>query len=261
MAMTDFAALMDEVQRRPTRGWDFTWLAGRMTSDELPWDFANIVDELAQASPNLLDLGTGGGEWLAHLPTRPPRTVATESWSPNVVVARHRLEPLGIEVLEVDGAPDNNDQFGEVNCSLPFDDGEFHLVSCRHESFVAREVSRILDHGGRFATQQVGDGLFRDVRALFEVAPPPLPALTGAMLREQVVAAGMQVVESGESVQTVRFHDVGALAWYLTMTPWTVPGFDVVTMRDALARLHRHIEEEGPLRIQQPSAYLVARRP
>jgi len=259
--MTDFATLMEEARRRPAQGWDFTWLADRMTWDDLPWDFANIVSELATASPDLLDLGTGGGEWLAQLATRPLRTVATESWTPNVVVARNRLEPLGVEVLEVDGAPDNNDQFGEVDFSLPFHDGEFHLVCCRHESFVAREVARILDHGGRFVTQQVGDGLFRDLRALFEVAPPRLPALTRELLCEQVVAAGMQVVESGESVQTVRFHDVGALAWYLTMTPWTVPGFDIVNMRGALEQLHRQIEEEGPIRILQPSAYLVARRP
>jgi hypothetical protein len=70
----------------------------------------------------------------------------------------------------------------------------------------------------------------------------------------------MDVIESSESVQTVNFHDVGALAWYLTKVSWTVPGFDIVAQRDALERLHREIERRGPLRIPQVGMYLLARK-
>jgi hypothetical protein len=35
-------------------------------------------------------------------------------------------------------------------------------------------------------------------------------------------------------LETIRFDDVGALAWYLRMVPWAVPGFDVTTHRQAL---------------------------
>lgn len=260
--MTDFSELLDEANRHPTEGWDFTWLANRITTDDPPWDFANIVTGLARTSPDLLDLGTGGGEWLAQLAFRPAHTVATEAWTPNVVVARHRLEPFGVEVREVDGVADNNDQFdGEVHASLPFDDGAFHLVCCRHESFDASDVARVLERGGHFVTQQVGDGLFREFRALFDAPPSTLPALTLEMLCAQVTRSGMDVIESGESVQTVNFHDVGALVWYLTMVPWTVPGFDVVSQRHALGRLHREIERSGPLCVPQDGMYLVARKP
>jgi cyclopropane fatty-acyl-phospholipid synthase-like methyltransferase len=65
----------------------------------LPWDYTATVLEHARRSPDLLDLGTGGGEWLAALPYRPARTVATEAWPPNVSVARGRLKPLGTEVV------------------------------------------------------------------------------------------------------------------------------------------------------------------
>jgi hypothetical protein len=260
--VTEFNSLLDEVARHPTQGWDFTWLDTRITTEDRPWDFSHIVSALARVSPDLLDLGTGGGEWLEQLAVRPARTVATESWTPNVSVARHRLEPLGIEVREVEGVPDNNQQFDEqVLVPLPFDDGSFHLVSCRNESFAAYDVARILVRGGHFATQQVGDGLFREFRAMFDAPPTTLPALTLELVRRQVVDAGMDVVECDESVQSMSFHDVGALTWYLMMVPWTVPGFSAATHRDALERLHRQIERTGPLQIPQASLYLVARKP
>src|SRR5687767_9421828 len=97
--------LLAEAERRPLVGWDVSY-DGRITTSR-PWDFAAIVDAHTRGSPDLLDLGTGGGEWLSALPYRPPRTVAVEGWPPNVDVARRRLEPLGIPVLAFEGAPDN----------------------------------------------------------------------------------------------------------------------------------------------------------
>jgi hypothetical protein len=90
-----FEELISEAQDHPTEGWDLSWLAGRMETRSLPWDFGEIVSEYARQSPDMLDMGTGGGEWLSSLPYRPPRTVATESWPPNVSVAKNRLTPLG----------------------------------------------------------------------------------------------------------------------------------------------------------------------
>ena len=72
-------ALLDEAERQPFVGWDFSWLRGRLDSQPLPWDYTATVVEHARSSPDLLDLGTGGGEWLAELSYRPPRTVATEA--------------------------------------------------------------------------------------------------------------------------------------------------------------------------------------
>lgn len=259
--MTDFVELLDEAEGHPTQGWDFTWLASRITTDELPWNFADLVTELARSSPDLLDLGTGGGEWLAQLSFRPVRTVATEAWPPNVVVARRRLDPLGVNVIRVESVADNNDQDGgRSQPSLPFDDEGFHLICSRHESFDARDVARILKRGGHFVTQQLGDGLYREFRTLFDAPQSPMSALTLELLCEQVSRSGMELIESGESKQTMTFHDVGALAWYLKMIPWTVPSFDVLAQRDALERIHGDIQRNGPLRASQAALYLVARK-
>src|SRR5207247_8790407 len=100
-------ALLDAAERQPCVGWDFTWLRGRLGSQPLPWDYTASVVEHARSSPDLLDLGTGGGEWLAELSYRPPRTVATEAWGPNVAIASARLRPLGVDVVQVAPARDN----------------------------------------------------------------------------------------------------------------------------------------------------------
>src|SRR5215212_7366877 len=161
---TDPGRLLDEAERQPFAGWDFSWLAGRVRVERLPWDFDARVAAAARRSPDLLDMGTGGGERLSRLPVLPARTVATGGWPPNVPIAARRLRPLGIPVVHVDGAPDNvaQEQPGQdrqpagVLCGrLPFRDQSFRLVTNRHESFVASEVARILVPGGCFVTQQI----------------------------------------------------------------------------------------------------------
>ena len=71
----------------------------------------------------LLDMGTGGGERLS------------------------RLRPLGIPVVQDEGAPDNTGQTGNDRGRLPFRDGVFGLVASRHEAFRAAEVGRVLAPG------------------------------------------------------------------------------------------------------------------
>lgn len=82
----------------------------------------------ARDSPDMLDLGTGGREVLANLPYHPALTVATEAHGPNVSVAARRLHPLGISVVQYEGAPDNVQQTTMTKAALPFKDSSFHLV-------------------------------------------------------------------------------------------------------------------------------------
>src|SRR5579875_3840366 len=139
--MTAFDRLVDEAMAAPFSGWDFSWLDGRVSTDHgLPWEYRAEVGRRAAEAGALLDLGTGGGEWLAALDHRPAVTVATEGWPPNVGVAAARLRPLGVPVVAVAGAPDNPVQDGWVGDGgspagsaasdgrLPFRDGAFPLV-------------------------------------------------------------------------------------------------------------------------------------
>ena len=87
----DLDRLLAEAERQPFVGWDFSWLGERRQVRPVGWDFRALVSEQAGNSPDLLDMGTGGGEWLSRLTVRAPRTVAIEGWAPNVPVAARRL--------------------------------------------------------------------------------------------------------------------------------------------------------------------------
>jgi SAM-dependent methyltransferase len=238
-----------------------------MRVEPLPWDFESLVTDAARASTDLLDMGTGGGERLSRLPVLPALTVATEGWPPNVSVAARRLRPLGIPVLQVDGAPDNVDQGAalsprDAGGGMPFRSASFHLVTNRHESFVASAVARVLAPGGHFLTQQVGSPWADEFYRLLDVPLPPAPPRRWelSLAVTQVEAAGLMVVASAEAHERRTFRDVGALAWYLKAVPWAIPGFSIDGFRPRLAQFQDRIIADGPLIVRLPHFWLEAQK-
>ncbi len=259
--------LLVEAETQPFSGWDFSWAADRMTVAPPGWDFAATVERYARNSPDLLDMGTGGGEWLAGLTYRPPRTVATEGWPANLPVAQDRLAPLGIEVFDAGGGPDNVDQPietsvppGKASGALPFGDSSFHLITNRHESYVAAEVGRILTPDGHFVTQQVGSGFTDDFRRALNlpIAEDHRPRWDLSFASRQLTAVGLQVIESGEGSETQTYADAAALAWYLLAVPWTVEEFSIPVYREQLHRLQERLDAGHPLTMRLPIFWLAA---
>ncbi len=101
-----------------------------------------------------------------------------------------------------------------------------------------RRCAACSDRGGRFLTQQA-DSAGADARA-----PARPRAVRKDALRSQDrhdAARGRGLDRAGRRtarVETLRFADIGAFAWYLRMIPWTVPGFTIDGHRAALERLH-----------------------
>lgn len=264
-AMTEFDRLLAEAARKPLVGWDLS-CDGRIATTAVPWDFERAVVHRARESPDLLDMGTGGGEWLGRLPLRPARTVATEGWAPNVAVARERLAPLGIEVVAVEGALDNGarsdgDDDAHDDAPLPFADGEFHLVVNRHESFVPAEVARVLARGGHFLTQQVASDFNADHHRLAGLAPAePPPEWRLDIARRQLERAGFEILRAEAGAELLRFADVGAFAWYLKNVPYVCPDFTIEGTRDALEQLHRRQQAGEAIEVRQTLFWLEALR-
>ena len=145
--MSEFERLKKEAEEAIFRGWDFSFLEGRFIEKDMSWNYEEVVKSKIKKLDILLDMGTGGGEFLSSLKGfLPLKTFATEGYKPNVEIAKNTLEPLKIDVKEID-----NDE------TLPFENNTFDLIINRHESFSARELNRILKRGGIFITQQVGD--------------------------------------------------------------------------------------------------------
>jgi SAM-dependent methyltransferase len=263
-----FNELVKEAERAAFSGWDFAWLRGRMSTEGESWDFGRLVRARLKNVSSLLDMGTGGGEFLSSLAPLPPRTVATEGYPPNIEVARARLAPLGVEVVAIEGVPDNISQIeGGTYEVLPFPDEALDLVMNRHESFHALDVYRVLRPGGAFMTQQVGGDYLDGLNKLLGAPPPNRPpdapdrVWNLAYAVRQLRSAGFTIADRREEEPTVVFTDIGAVVYYLKAVPWQIPDFTVQSYRDRLRAVHDRIVAGGPLRIPGPRFYVEARRP
>ena len=232
-------------------GWDFSFLTNRMVSQPVSWDYRQRVLDRLNTATALLDMGAGGGEFLASLAPLPHTTYATETYRPNVPIARKRLAPLGVQVIEL--ASDDR---------LPFDDARFDLVINRHESYSTSEVLRILRPGGVFLTQQVGGANNQRLNELLQDSVTLSHAhwnLTYALkwLRQ----AGFQILEQYEEFPEARFTDIGAVVYYLKAIPWQIPDFTVDQYRDRLFAIHQLIQQTGALHVKEHRFYLEAKKP
>ncbi|HEX7350587.1 class I SAM-dependent methyltransferase [Brachybacterium sp.] len=214
---------------------------------EPPWRWRTLVENLAPMADRVLDLGTGGGEVLAALAdVLPEGSVATEGRTATLALARARLAPLGIEVLE--HGPD-------TGALLPVGDGGFGLVLCHHEPFDATEISRVLAPGGTFLTQQVGGDDGQEIRALFgHDAPRPRASLEDTV--HALTVAGLTVERADAFHGRCEIDDVPTLLRALRRAPWGAPeGLDVGRHRDVLEHLHARLRT-GPFSATV-SRYLV----
>lgn len=234
--MTDFESLVTEGKTLPFQGWDFGAIRERWERGEPPWDLRSIVRARLTSDTNFVDLGTGGGEFLASLAPLPKVTIATEGYLPNLSVARARLEPLGVRVIAM-----------RTDLRLDVPTGSIDVVHSRHEAFDPFEVARILRRGGTFITQQVGGQNYLDLHRRFGAKGEPPRNRVESLERftEEILGAGFNVVTSEQAIFSERFHDVGAVVYFLRAAPWEVPDFSVERYRPVLERIHEEIQKAG----------------
>lgn len=214
-----FRATLEEALSKDFRGWDFTYLEAPRRGHEYPlsWNYTVEVLPYLKQAKSLLDMGTGGGEYLsllASLHPLPGIAFATEGYEPNIPVARARLAPLGVEVRRVS----SDDE-------LPFDDGVFDLIINRHESYHFREVYRILKAHGVFVTQQVGGMNDYEINQILHAGEPVYHEWNLATAVRELEEAGMRILKQKEDYTKTRFYDIGAIAYYVKTIPWQVPDF------------------------------------
>ena len=243
---------LEEERIAHIHGWDFSHLDGRYEEEgDLPWDYRNTVQRYLRPDSRLLDLDTGGGEFLLSLGHSHALTAATEAYPPNVALCRETLSPLGIDFREANAAG-----------PLPFADESFDLVINRHGDYSPAEIARVLKAGGIFVTQQVGAENDRELVELLLPTPPapPFPRQYLRIAREDCRASGLTVLEWQEAFRPIRFYDVGALVWFAHIIEWEFPGFTVEGSRDQLMRLQAHLEERGMIEGRIHRFLLAARK-
>jgi len=246
-----FEELLAEGASVPVEGWDFSWFEGRATEERPSWAYARTMGERMATATVALDVQTGGGEVLAGIPKPPPVLLATESWTPNLLIADRNLRPLGGQVAQADDDAD-----------LPFADDTFDLVVSRHPTVtVWPEIARVLRPGGTYFSQQVGDGSVQElIEAMIgphEVSDSRSPGRHGMLARD----AGLDVVDLRKQSLRMTFDDIGAVVHLLRKVFWLVPDFTVDRYRPQLADLHERIQADGPFVAHATRFLIEARKP
>ena len=233
-------------------GWDFSYLDGRMETgdDDLPWSFPERIAHYKKDSFRILDIDTGGGEFLLSLGHSHSLTSATEGYPPNAGLCRSRLVPLGIDFHEVTDY-----------AHMPFEDESFDLIINRHGSFDAGELLRILKKGGFFLTQQVGALNDRElVEFLLPEAPIPFPENDLAQQSELLRNTGFTIIEQDEAFRPISFSDTGALIWFAKVIPWEFAGFSVDKCFERLLAAEGVIAEKGRIEGRIHRFYIAAQK-
>lgn len=232
-------------------GWDFSRLDGRWIDEELPWDYKKIVLENLKRTDTLLDMGTGGGEFLLTLGHPYGLTSVTEGYKPNLELCKKNLGALGIDV-----------KFVDTDDKLGFADSTFDIVINRHESYDPKEVKRVLRPGGMFITQQVGgrndvdlsQRLVGDNRQIDETWD--LEHAAGALEE-----TGFEVLYKQECFPKLKFLDVGALVYFAKIIEWEFPGFSVESCFDKLLELYEECKHNGYIEGTEHRFIIACRKP
>jgi SAM-dependent methyltransferase len=232
-------------------GWDFSVLGDRWKIHEPSWNYPAWARNRMAGSTAMLDLDTGGGEYLSSLSPFPAYVWATESYPPNIPVAKNRLEPQGVQVIS-----------DYCDTAIPLPDASLDLILNRHGSYSEAELMRLLKPGGIFLTEQVGgENDIQLNQLLQDKIEFQYSYWTKERITQQLISVGFELVTVKEEYPIAEFVDIGAVVFYLRIIPWQIADFDVNKVRDKLNAIHMDILQKGPLQVRDHRILVEARRP
>lgn len=236
-------------EKQDFKGWDFSYLNGRLKEEKLPWNYKNLVCKYLNEGYILLDMGTGGGEFLLSLQHPYTNTSVTESWEPNLKLCKETLEPLGITVKQV-----FNDN------KLPFNDNTFDVVINRHEDYDVKEVKRVLKDNGIFITQQVG-GKNNEELSKFLIPNFKSECFDFELNTEvkKIINLNFDILYENEYFPCLKFFDVGAIVYLAKIIEWEFPNFSVEQNFSQLCKLHDKILKQGYVESLEHRFIIVAK--
>ncbi|NFE93534.1 class I SAM-dependent methyltransferase [Clostridium botulinum] len=250
MNYDELKELWEKEEDAAFKGWDFSYLKNRWDDEELPWNYKDILKKYLNSDYKLLDMGTGGGEFLLTINHPYSNTSVTEMWKPNFELCKQKLEPLGIEVKQA-----FNDS------KLPFEDNTFDMIINRHESFNIKEVRRILKPNGIFVTQQVG-GKNNEVlsNVLIKDFKPLYSENTLDNNLRNLEKNSFEILYSKEYFPYLRFKDIGAIVYFAKIIEWEFPNFSVENCFDKLCKLNEEINVKGYIESIEHRFIIVCRK-
>ncbi len=230
-------------------GWDFSYLDGRWESEELPWNYKEIIFKYLKNNHKLLDIGTGGGEFLLTLNHPFSNTTVTEGYKPNYKLCMEKLAPKGIKVYNYVG----DELFKLIG------DEQFDIVINRHESYNESEIYRILKPNGVFITQQVGAFNNQDLATFFDKSHKnQFPEITLDKSIKRLTDNNFEIIYSKEHYPMLKFYDLGAIAYFAKIIEWEFINFSVKDNIDKFIVLQDELKKTGYISSTEHRFIIVA---
>ena len=216
-------------------GWDFSFLYDKLEEEPMPWDYKTLIEKYLTKEHTLLDIETGGGEFLLSLSHPYEKTYAIEGYEPNYKLCKERLAPLGITVKR---------GLGEE--TLRFKDNTFDIIINRHGAYIEDEVKRVLKNGGIFITQQVGS---YNNKPMSDLLTPwredDYESFTLESELKRFKEKGFTVLDSNEKKLYARYNSIEGVIFMAKIIEWEFPGFSVDLCYKALEKIDNIIQKEG----------------
>ena len=244
---TAFQSLFNDAMSVNIKGWDFSYVKGRMISEPTPWDYRKIILPFIQQSTSMLDMGTGGGEFLSTLKPLPIITYATEAYPPNIPLANKILTKYKVKVVPV-----------IKHEELPLPDNFFDLIINRHEEYYPEEVYRILKPQGLFVTQQVGQFNNIELNQFFGDETYKEWEWNLEYTSKQLVQ--FEILDGKETLIKEYFKDIGAVVFYLRIISWQIPNFKINENINKFKELHSIIQKDGQFTTHGHRFLIIARK-
>jgi len=236
-------------ENQSIKGWDFSHIKDRWYEEVLPFDYKKIVMKYLKKDMTLLDMGTGGGEFLLSLNHPHQNTYATEGYKPNYDYCLEQLQPLGITVKYIDKSG-----------VIPFDDATFDIIINKHSNYNIKEVKRVLKKGGLFITQQIGCYNNRELSQVFiEGFELPDKHKHLNIQSSRFIEEEFKILECDEYFPEIRFYDIGALVFFCKIIVWEFPGFSVNKYYNKLRKLHSICQRNGYITSKEHRFLLVCK--
>ena len=232
-------------------GWDFSYLTStqRMDQAPLPWNYYVLASTYIKQSSSLLDLGTGGGEFLSSLPIANKVVYATERYKPNVEVATAKLKPLNVTVFGL-----------EKEERIPLPKESVDLVLSRHEGFNANEVYDLLKDNGVFVTQQVGGNNNKQFYDILGSEPFEYFDYNLEVVVEELKQANFTIVKAEQVVTYTRYYDIESVIYYLMALNYQFSNYSSDVFVEGIKKIEQLIGEQGYFDVNCDRFVVVARK-
>lgn len=237
-------------ENQSMKGWDFSHIIKRWEEEPLPFDYKDLILKHLKKEDKILDMGTGGGEFLLSLNHAYENTFATEGYRPNLEYCWEHLSPLGVTVKGIDGSG-----------TIPYDDNMFDIIINKHSSYDISEVRRVLKDDGIFITQQIGCLNNRELSRVF-ISDFKLPKEDNYLNAQEkaFIESGFEVVDSNEYFPIIKFYDVGALVFFCKKIVWEFPDFSVDKYYNKLVDLHDKCLYDGYIGSMEHRYLLICKK-